>query len=682
MAQSVEESLLKAVKKDDKKAFDALMEKAQCGAYRLGRFPVLSLMYLYKSHKLLAAYEAKFLKITGFKPLQEPAEVSKKFSAKAGKCLRLYFDEVVSPLEMLLILDRLRRLKRIYPQTNPSEAVKDRLKSIYFIKYSLNIRFEGNEILIDRRPLSYREKRNIAAVCLCSVLVVSVAVTVPVTVNEFKIDFSSKNEYTLKRDVVFTKPVEEVNCKIFGNGHKLIFKNGATVNEFNGELSDVTIESFGGAPFTVVSKNAAIKNVTVNVDADITTAEETAFVAMTNFGLIDEVTLNVKGKINALASAEVSAEELTFGGIVQNNGYSVSNQTVRMGVISNCTVNYSGLSLIGEASANAVFGGVAGINGGYVQDCSVTGEIVSDTFDIGGICSVNNWLLSGNVNAANLSQTSADTGWNPITCGIAITNAYAIENCENKGKISAVSTAPQYDETGENEHTVAAAGITYVCTFPNGSIVRCINEGSVSATGNGAAYVGGISAITFAKISYCLSSGGITASANSVCAGGIFGLGQVGNSGPYVYVGMADYCISNGKIDVTATGGEPARVGGVVGFMLEVKFISNETSVYFGGCVTNSYFTGECVKDVACFGNIVGVCGAHIYENNSYTAGTSEYHNFEDNYYIGNSSAAFGATMDADGNFASVGDKGATSATIEEIKNSETYKAILDVLGK
>ena len=135
MSQTIEERLLQAIKKDDIKAFDALMERAQCGAYRLGRFPTLSLLYLYNSRKILKKYEESFLKITAFEALREPAELSKKFSSKAGKCLRLYLNEIVSPIETLLILDKTKRLTKVFPLTKPSSSVKGRLRSIYYIKY-------------------------------------------------------------------------------------------------------------------------------------------------------------------------------------------------------------------------------------------------------------------------------------------------------------------------------------------------------------------------------------------------------------------------------------------------------------------------------------------------------------------------------------------------------------------
>ncbi len=749
MAQSIEISLLQAVKKDDIKAFGALMEKAQCGAYRLGRFPVLSLMYLYKSRKLIHAYEERFLKITSYNILREPVEISKEFSQKAGKCLRLYFGEVVSPLEMLLILDKTKRLKRVFPSTKPSAAVKERLKAIYKIKYYLNVACEGDNIVIDRRPLSYREKKKIAVICLCSLLAVSVAVAVPVTVDAFTVDFASSEVYTLNRDLVLKKSVDKVNCTINGNGHKLILKNGVTLGELNGKLSDLTIESAGGAIVTVVSENATIENVTVNVDADITSSESAALVAETNYGTIDGVTVNVSGKINAVAPSAEVLSELTFGGIALSNDsiYDAGTQKIYRGIIKNCTVNYSQFTLDGEAGANATFGGVAGINNGYLQDCAVTGEIVSDTFDIAGVCSVNNGVLSGNVNSADLSQTSSAAEWSPVTCGIVLTNTYVIENCENRGNISSVSTSGKIEDSEEYEAAVSASGIVYLnrstalstysvincvnsgsieCGAENrnsyaaglcissesaiansknigeikvaagtdtvshvagivavayGDIIKSKNNGAVTVTSGGTAYAGGISAYACAQVINCFADGEITTTAQKVFAGGIFAFSDVASNGYYVYWGVAERCISDCKIKVEVSGDNPANVGGIAGYIRQARLEEDELK-YFGGSVINSYFTGGCDSGVEYFGNIIGVCGANVYEKNSYTAGGKEYPNFEGNYYINNSLSAFGATLSDDGGYTTAEDKGATPATIENIQNSEVYKSILSELDK
>lgn len=748
--------MFQAIKNDDINTFNALMEKAQCGAYRLGRFPVLSLMYLYNSRKLLSLYEEKFLKIASYEEFREPVEISKKFAPKAGKCLRLYLNETVSPLEMLLILDKTRRLKRVYPQTRPSAAVKERLKTIYSIKYSLSVRFEGDNIIIDKRPLSYREKKNIATVCLCSVLAVAVAVGVPVTVNAVipkpvdgeaaklsDIDFYSDKEYTLISDIVLPEnySVKNVNCKIVGKGKKMILGKGASLGELGGKISDLIIESSGSVIFTSVSENAVIENVTVNVSAEVSATTGTALVAETNYGTIDGVTVNVSGKISALATSAEASSELTFGGIVQHNDYKYGGRYI--GLIKNCTVNYSEFSLVGEASANAACGGVAGINSGYLQNCTVNGKITADTFDIAGVCSVNNSLLAGNVNNAELSQTTEDTGWNPIACGIVLTNRSAVENCENRGKISSVSNCAQFEVQEGNEYISSAAGIAYlnrgtttaayikncanlgsvesgaknrsayaagVCLSSSGAIESCknsgavevkaengngvyaggiatisyadisksVSEGEILANGSGISYVGGISAISYALIQNCLSSGDLTVTARSVCAGGILALSDVTSDNVYIYCGTADRCISESKIKVTVTDDTPALVGGVVGCVRQARVIGDESVTYFGGRITNCYFTGECLQSVTYFGNIVGACGANVYESNSYVSGSTEYHNFENNYYLNNAFNALGTTVTDDGNFVSAEDKGATAATAEEIRNSEVYKSIKD----
>ncbi|MDE7372651.1 MAG: hypothetical protein K2N18_01160, partial [Clostridia bacterium] len=467
MAQSIEDSLLKAIKKDDIKAFNALDEKARSGVYRLGRFPVLSLLYLYKSSKILKEYEEKFLTISSYEELSEPIEVSKKFSAKARKCLRLYLDEVVSPLEMLLILDRTQHLKKIFPMTKPTSQVKGRLKAIYSIKYALGVRYAGDSISLDRRPLSRREKKRLVTACISAVLIIAIVIGVPVTtvslmpkhvdgevVTFSDIKFDSVKEFTLKNDVTVPEGFSPrtMNCSIKGNGKKLILKKGVSLGELNGKVSDITIETAGDPIFTALTVNASLENVTVNVNADITKEEQSAFVVLTNYGRIDGVTVNVSGKVNALAPnvelPEGSSNEFAFGGIVQNNSYLFYNilQQYKRGIIINCTVNYSQLTLKGESSANATFGGIAGVNEGYLQNCTVSGEIVADTFDIAGICAENNFGLVNDINNAKLTQTSASDQWNPNTAGIVLNNGYAVENCINNGEISAVSTSTPVDE--------------------------------------------------------------------------------------------------------------------------------------------------------------------------------------------------------------------------------------------
>ncbi|MBD5132685.1 MAG: hypothetical protein HDT28_08900 [Clostridiales bacterium] len=763
MARSTEQRLLQAVKTDDVREFDGLAENARIGEYRLGRFPVLSLLYLYKARKILATHELELLKISRYEKKSEPAELSRKFSGAAGKCLRLYYDEVVSPLEMLLILDKTRRLARVYKDAAKTEQIKSRLQSIYSIKYALSVKFEGENIIIDKRPLSYREKKKIFIAGVCAAVGVAVVVCVPtITVSLLSepaapvvyevmrlsdIDFSSQNEYVLKRDIVLSEAVEEMNCKIGGEGHKLILGDGAAIGTLNGSLSGVTVDGARGVIFDTVSAGARVADVTVNVDADIETDENSALVAIVNYGEFDGVTVNIKGSVKAIESDDENVIETAFGGMVMNNGaiYNDKTQEADYGVIKNCTVNYLQFKLVGEASANASFGGIVGFNDGYLQDCTVTGEIVSDTFDVAGVCVVNNNELSNCVNSADIAQTASNMDWNPITCGVVLTNTYMVKGCKNTGKISAASTYGSASDDGRN---AIAAGIAYynnfyyqytpyitncvnsgevessaangsayaagVCYASNGGIEFCknsgsaraeagngyealgggiadyaygyiyksVNEGDVYVSGSGEAYAGGISALARAQFLYCVSSGDITVTAKTARVGGIYGVSEIDTYGK----GTAEYCISENRLDVTAINGGAAYVGGIAGYVREQLFTVSGGRAFFGGGVTDSCFVGECVKpDDVYFGNIVGACGANIYESNLYYSGDVELHNFNGNYYVDNSFMAFGATFansSGGGLVTDVSDKGATSLPTEEVKTTETYKTILSELQK
>ena len=626
--------MLKAIQDDDLKSFNALMIEAQCGIYRLGRFPVLSLMYLYCSRSIISAYEERFAKISSWNELDEPICIVEQFAKKAGKCLRLYSNEVVSPLEMLLILDRTRRLRRIYPLTNASNAVKTRLQSLYYIKYSLGIKFEGDKIIPDKRPLKRSEKKRIATACASCLLAAALIVAVPVTtvsyVREHKgevsgfdqIDFGAKTTYKLKSDITVPAgySTDKMNCTLVGNGHRIVMGEGASFGNLYGSIKDAEISTSGSPVFNLCSENSLISNVTFNVSANVHTGENSSFIAVTNYGTIDGVSVNVGGKISAVADG---ADELVFGGMV----------IVNFNIIQNCTVSYSDFTLEGETQANATFGGIVGVNNGAVQGCTVKGAITSDTFDLAGVCYTNYGTISGSENEADLSQISESDEWNPVIGGIVIDNV--------------------------------------------GSVAYCKNLGDIYADGQNEAVCGGIAARAYYEIVYCLSQGDITVLSPTVYAGGIFGLSAVAMVGRDVYCfGFANRCLVKGKISVTLGDGK-AYVGGIGGYIKDNPV--NQT--YIGGSILSCIYMGQAEDSVERFGNVVGVCGARIYESNSYPSGNQSCITFDGNLYIENGKPSFGAVETDEGRFSSVEGKGARSLTEEEITSGELYEDILKNLG-
>lgn len=667
MAYFSEEQLLSVIEKDDLKAFNALMEKARCGSYRLGRFPVLSLLYLCASRKILAAYEVQFLKITSWTELSEPARLTRRFSKVAGKCLRLYFNETVSPLEMLIMLDKGKHAQKVYPKTKLSEAVKERMQLIYAIKYALALKFEGNELLIARRPLTRGERKKLSVLAIGCAAALAVMITVPVTFGVLfgqrnggdvtmmsQINLAKDTTYTLQSDITVSKRYagKEVNCKIIGNGHKITFKKNATLGEFSGGIKDATIVTAGSPVFTYFMPNAELTGVTVNVNAGVTENGHSAMLVLANYGTLDGVTVNVSGNLSATAKGmSGNTDELIFGGLALENVYYSKGI---YGTIKNCTVNYSDFSLSGELSANATFGGIVGINNGVVENCTVTGEITADTFDLAGACYVNYATLSRVVNEAKLQQVARTEEWSPVVGGIVIENAFVTEYCKNAGDIA--------------------------------------------VEGDGIAICGGIAARTYGQTNYCISSGDIEVSAQSAYMGNIFGRSEV-KFLDKMYCGFADNCIGSGKL-IAALQEEESCIGGIGGFIQEgvtTNYLRNEKgeivqdedgnpiveSVEYvgGGGIRNCFFLGEIESGVSYFGSIVGVCGEDIYERNSYTSGSNKYANFEGNYYVDRGVPSFGAVVSTEGEFRQVPGKGAQEVTEDELKDKETYQEILEKLG-
>ena len=642
MVQENAEKLLRAIEADDITYFDA-----RYGTFRLGRFPVLSLMYLYNAKKLLAAYEAEFIKISRWEELTEPFGIVARFSQKAGKCLRLYYDTVVSPLEMLLILDKARRLKKLYPKAAPTEEIKSRLQAVYYVKYALGIKFEGDKIIIDRRPLRYSEKRKIIIGAVGGTLAAAALIATPVSVVSYvikhagdvtslgEIDFAAKKTYTLLNDITIPTnySVGKVNCTINGGGHTVTVEEGVSLGEFNGGLKNVTLNTDGAPIINVCTDNAVITNVTVNVNADIELTKNSAFIAVTSYGTFDGVTVNVTGSVKAAEKNSDGTDEIIFGAIVSTNAYTYNTFTssAAIGTVKNCTVNYTDFYLYGETDANASFGGVVGVNNGYVQNCTVTGKITADTFDLGGVCYKNNSAISRSVNDAELNQTSGDEQWTPIVGGIVVDNTSLVEYCQSSGKIS--------------------------------------------VKGQELAICAGIAARTYGQTYYCLSSGDITVNTENGYVGGIFGMQYVATDGRYIYIGLAQYCLSRGSIYATLGGGESC-VGGVGGRVQEAEW----ADAFYGGRVLNCIFIGG-MNSVSYSGSIVGASGADIYEANVYFSGGMPYPYFDGNYYLSSGPSSFGAVITLREEFLQVSGKGASAMTEDEIKNTELYHEILSSLG-
>lgn len=773
MENKTAEKLFEAIKKDDLKAFESCNEQEYCGAFRFGRFPVLSLIYLFDSRKIRFRYEKKFATHNSWQELPEPIAAANVFRKKAGKCLRLYLNETVTPLEMLMMLDGSSRVKKLYADFRISPAVKQRLETIYSIKYARKARCFNDKIELEKRPMTRRERNRLLTCCLSVALCVVICLSTPFVVNAFspfivgsdgaiavsdieKIDFSSNKTYSLKKDVTVDEAFsfDKMNCTLLGNGRTVTIKGKITpFSVLKGTVADVVFNTEGAPVFQSVEGGATFENSTVNVNADLSVDNATAFVTKSNTGVISDVTVNVTGSLKAVASAASGVEndaELVFdcGGIAVENNKKTDSEAglIYSGLIQNCTVNYNDFHLLGEVKANASFGGIVGVNNTYVDNCKTTGKIVSDTFDIGGVCVENNLLVRNCQNLAELSQSSSSAEWNPIVSGIAVNNSRELNGCVNSGKITAYSNSEDTVTEENSDPAAVAAGVVYLSRGANDTCIlnsvnngeisataenrtaycagigvfvfcgnqKCQNNGSVSAKAGGAysaygagisvfgygyiyasqnsgsvfaesgkeAYAGGLAAVGYAQYSFSVSKGSVRAVGNVCYAGGILAHSVILASEGVVYsVGRVENCISSCEVSANAAENNGGIAGGIIGFVEEFAVNATDETVYFGGCVTDSFFNGSVSEQNAFVGSVAGVCGKNIYETNSYPSGNELYANFSGNAAC--EGVGFGALVSTENETLVYIDGGNLETTIvsaEEMAQQQGYKDILSRL--
>ena len=623
MDYSVQRAILDAIKSDDLESFAEYSEGR--GTFRMGRFPLLSIIYLYDAQKIAKKYESAFMKYNNWEELPELSELPSKFASAAGRALSLYFDEVVTPIEMLLILNKRDKVKAHYALTNVSVAQKNRLKAIYYKRYSLEITFNGNEIIIPRPPLTYAAKQRLILSIIASVLSVAIIVCTPFVVNVFypfigvnnnnnqtepdnpdvpdvptdepqtyevssvdEVDFASKNTYVFTNDVTIPSgfTVEQVFCTIDGSDKVVTFTPGQTIfKEFYGTLKDVTFRGSG----------------------DITVGSDYAFVIGDNYGTVNNVNLEYSGKITV--DGRTDEKSTLIGGIAVKNTYTTGNgSTQYVGNVDGATVVIDA-QIVADRTADASFGSVANANSSTIANCTVSGSITAENCDVGGVCADNTYYLNKNVNQANISQTTSDYHWSPLCAGITLRNTVSyyipvIAECENFGDITVRSTYNSTDPFEENHAFYQVEGAGIVCNNVGGRITNGINYGTITAESvECVAYAAGICAASSAKtsspvISSCVNNGNISVHnvEISALAGGICGVAQSTSFSDCSNSAIISQTVDNCTYDDAYT-----AIGGLV---------ANGNGSTFLRCNNTGKVTANNVVESTYAGGIAGIASA------------------------------------------------------------------------
>lgn len=579
------ENLLKvfeAIKSDNLKLFTSLMLSKSDLNISFGRFPILSLCYLYRSEKILSKYEKYLANINKFEVVQEYFEIYKDFKKHAKKALRLYADSetIIFPIEMIAILDNRNLLKNKYKILFKNEEILNRLQKIYNLNQKINIIATKESLVCESKKLSLKQK--VLAGFLAGVLVVLSAFSfvsisminglfgagtasspIYISNEEEFITALEKGEryYVLENDVTLSKlvSVDKFSGTIEGNDHTLKLADNqptALIQNLSGAVQNLNVEFFVDGLVFSSSYSILATNLTGNVQ---------------NCSFLGQIKAN-------LNTSNISAEN-------------VSDLYVSViAVESTGTISDSVVSLFADANnlgqTNAYISAFVGVNRGTISNSSTSNsKFESDTIDLAGIVAENYGSISNVVNNTELNQRS-NKEWNPNSAGICMINYGTINDSKNFANVSSEST--RVDKTSVGIPEVIASGI--VC-INYGTVSGARNEGAVSGIGDIAnVLVGGIVAsnsyssekntnlVTLSLVDGCKSTGNIVAKSkqSTVSVGGVAAqnLAKVQNSG---FEGSI-----SAHSDIEATSTIKVFAGGVIGY-------NNGFNIPGGGLMNNCY---------------------------------------------------------------------------------------------
>lgn len=621
--------LYEAIKSDNEKLFTSFMLSKSDLNICFGRFPILSLCYLYKSYKILLKYEKYLMPINKFDVVPEYFQIYKDFKRYAKKSLRLYAcsDKIVYPLEMLAVLDDRKLIKQKYKFLFKNEEILQNMQKIYTLNKKIQIIATREKFECEAKKFNLKQKI-IAGASAFVFMILSVFSFVMISVmrnsfgigtekNPLQISTASELELALKK-----------GYRYYELKNDIVLANGFSVSEFSGTLigNDKTIVINAEQSDSLI-QNLSGKIDNVNFEFELKDKEFTksfAILAENNTGTIQNC--DFSGIINCKVNTE---EDVFVSGVVTQNDGVIDKVSVELNsVIDN----------MGEK--NAYLAGIAGKNAGTITNTkTLEAKFEADTVDLAGIAGENHGTISACENNIKLDQISNSKNWNPNCAGISMINYGKIENSVNRAEIKAESTATEkpVQDGQKGEIAVIVGGI--VCDNYN-EIKDSLNLGNVSAIGDVAmVYVGGIASRNVIEEVYSIVEKSLAncevvskSKGNFAYAGGV----TAWNSSEIVGSGFEGVIEANTNYDSM----EYLNVfaGGVVGYNNNCKVEKSYADVTFRNKPE------EVTNIIKMYGGVIGFIGVSSYYNTmiSQFVGKGDGFNYvKNNYYVHNETTEY-----------------------------------------
>ncbi len=573
--------LLDAIKSDDEKLFTEMV--TQNKSYLnlcFGRFPLLSLCYLYKSRKIAAVYEKSLLNFSAYVYVDEDYDCYRLFRKYAKRWLRFYIlDNIVSPLEMLAVMGDSLYLVEKYDDSQKDTKTVNRIKNIYRTLHSQDIEITSASIAIKRRPLNTKQKYRIFAVAVVAVLIAALCGASWWGFSALSGKDTAENPYRVAGEKQLKAAIEKGAHIVIAKD--FILKKQWQPSDFSGSIDGNGHTVFVGTNMpkglfkTLEGKLENTNFVFEGLDMKIT--ENTALITHINNGYIGNLNIKVKGKFvtNAPAVSEDEPSPAIYLSLLahENNGE-----------INRCQLD-ANVSVTGEGGHDAFFSGITSLNSGIIKGCSTkAGKFLTDTVDVAAIVAENKLgaTVSQCINNAEVSQSTANTNWLPNVGGVVLHNYGTVTDCINNGALSAVSTA------SETVLNVYVGGI--VCINSN-KIIKSKNNSGISAKSqNHNIYAGGVAAFNSGSIDNSCAYGTISVEASAM-------------EGPFLFAGAIAGSLSGGvtnsfALTTYSSVGQNVYLGGIIGvadyFSANNNYYVEQPNVAYGiaGILSGFYVYG------------------------------------------------------------------------------------------
>jgi len=593
MSQVEIDQLFDSIKSDNLAVFSSLAQNNLNLSF--GRFPILTICYLYNSKKILKKYKERLFKIKIYSFVAEKFEIYKKFKLVAGRCLRLFCEEniIVSAIEMLAVLNKDSMVKKLFNLYTQDAKIVDNLKSIYGIK-GQDFIIKSNKVFISDKVLTKKQQKQIKTGFLISfstMLIVSLCLAIFSVFSGFNFSFSAIKVYSQNQLLLSLSSSAYISLQ-----NDINLQENSKILDFNGVLegNNHTLYLGTNSDYFIKKLSGKIKNLNIVYKSDPKQiSSDFSVLVQTNLGEIKNVNIVCDNLV--LNSQQAEQTDVNISIFANSNSGVIDNCSLKL----NAQINANGRSFV-SAFANK--------NTGNIQNCEVVKDSLINVKDANvGVIAITNDIdgkIKNCVNNASVLQTSSLNVLSPSIGGIALANYGGIENCYNLKDLSLTCTSQ-----AASSKRVLLGGIT---SINYGSINKSLNKGNLQLSSqNLISYCGGITAfgdetikdkkILFPKITNCGQQGNIDVTSQSQNAytlvGGLAGL----------MYGSIENCYSLASFS-TNYDAKKHFVGTCVGVIyvsggypvLDVKnnvvLNSSSTIYHVGGLIDGEYIVGKGVN--------------------------------------------------------------------------------------